>query len=491
MPGTIIRTEGGTGATRLTRGREGTLFLTGLTERGPVGVAVELFSMADAERAFGGYVSWGDVYDQLVAFFGEAEADGVRGARAVVTRVVGVTATNGTRNVQNATAVAVLRLDAASNEGGVQGVDPGAWSTRVTTQFVNGTDAATQRTLQVYFDGVLKETFRDFTTPAQLAVMAQASRYVRAVDLASGNADLKPAVDGAPVALSAGNDQRATVTDANRLTAAGLATEEFGTGFVAIPGLGSASGALLDAHLKAYNRVGGMSPAAGSNEAAAIAFAAALPKSEYLGVFYPNVIIERGSDKRTISPLGFVAGVRARQALTSGVWDVPAGEAGVAHTLAGVERVIGRAEGDRLNDARVSAIRVIARTIRLYGWRSLWVPTMPGDDLYYFLKDRDVVNYTAVEIDRELESAVFGTIDDDGRFANEVMARVIGVLDPIRTANGLAPRAGTIDDDDRGYGVSIDPVVANRVTIRYWLRTSPTAEVIEAVVTKVGLRSAA
>lgn len=487
MPGTLIRTEERSGPARAQVGLEATAFIVGITQRGPVDRAVELANMADYRRHFGGDEPWADGYAQALTYFEEAG-----GGRVIMGRDVGPNAVVASRILANAAAVNIARVEAAN---------PGAWASRVTTQVIAGRDAGT-RTLVVFLDGDEVERFSNFATPADLAdALAPdedgrgGSAWVRGVDLASGSADLLPVIEANPVAFTtAGTDDRAAINDASRVAVAdALFTEEYGTGMLVIPGLGVGAGDALDAHLAAHNRIGGFAPPAGSSAQDAIALAAGLPESEYLGVFYPHVYIPITGGRRLIDPQGYVAGVRARSILTAGrgVWDVPAGKPAEARFVRGTEVAIDRATGDALNLANVSAIRRIAGTTRLYGWRSLWVPTAPDDELWYFLKDRDVVNYAAVQVDQLVEDAVFGTIDPDGRFTERLAALVKGVLDPIRQAGGLYSRTDAEGVElDRGYSVSVDPIVGNRVTVRFGLRTSPSAELIEVVITKVGLRAA-
>src|SRR4051812_10080274 len=73
----------------------GTLFATGITERGPV-VPKLLTSLNDYVTVYGARVTYGIVYDSLDEFFREG------GARAYIGRVVGPGATTGFLNLLDA-----------------------------------------------------------------------------------------------------------------------------------------------------------------------------------------------------------------------------------------------------------------------------------------------------------------------------------------------------------------------------------------------------
>src|SRR4051812_38145641 len=65
------------------------LFVAGLTERGDTAAPVLIRNMTEYQNLLGGRVSYGTLYDQAQAYFGEG------GSRMYVARAVGASATKG------------------------------------------------------------------------------------------------------------------------------------------------------------------------------------------------------------------------------------------------------------------------------------------------------------------------------------------------------------------------------------------------------------
>ena len=162
----------------------------------------------------------------------------------------------------------------------------------------------------------------------------------------------------------------------------------------------------------------------------------------------------------------------------------------VARFVVGVERELTRAQGDTLDEGHVSAIRTIAGTTRLYGWRSL----SSDVDNYALLVGRDVLNTTAYEAEARLEPYVFRTIDGKGRLLASVASTLVGILDPMRAAGGLYERTVDGQQVDPGYSVDVGPTVntdavlaANKVAAVVALRVSPVGTLIDLTIVKAGL----
>ncbi|KWW97400.1 hypothetical protein LI90_4372 (plasmid) [Carbonactinospora thermoautotrophica] len=481
MPGVIVRTATRSGPSTGLAPESARYFVAGLTERGSTTEPVRVRSMAEYEQMLGARVPYGTLYDDLKTYFEEG------GAEAYVARVVGPAATVGklTLNDRAGTPAPTLDIEAAS---------PGAWSADLSVEVANGTAAGTYKLL-VYWRGERVETWDNLTTPADAVTALAGSAWVRAKDKGSPSSppDNQPAIL-ARTPLSAGDDDRAAVTATHVTDALARFGPELGSGAVACPGYTSAQvGEAVIAHCKANRRIGLLATAQSATVQDALNAAAEITADgEHAGLFYPWITVPDGaSGTRTISPEGYVAACRARAHTRVGPWRAPAGEIAQARYVLGPSVELTRAEGDQLDEGRVSAIRRIVGTTRLYGWRSLSADTAN----YGLLIGRDMLNYLAVEAERLLESFVFETIDGKGQMLGRVQSTLVGLLDPIRQAGGLYER---IDDAgavlDPGYSVDVGPAVntvqslaANEVRAVVAVRVSPVGTLIDLTITKAAL----
>lgn len=478
MPGVIIRTATRSGPVNPTVPASGRYFVVGQFDRGRTDVAQVVHSLAELEVLYGSRVAYGSAYDDLRMYFEEG------GTEAVVARVVGGAATKGTLTIKDGagTPVNTLRVDA---------VGAGAWSSGVTVQVKAGTLAGTYA---LVVDGPLAsdtETYDNLTTSADGVAALIRSNYVRGTDLGGG----APA-PAAATPLSAGTDDRATITAATMAAGLDLFGPQYGAGAVAIPGYTSALvGTKLRDHAKTNRRLALLAAAQGASDADYLAAANALIglDGEYAGLFGPWVRIPMGGGAtKLVSPEGYVAAMRARAHRDVGPWRAPAGEIAVAQFVVGTERELTRAQGDTLDEGHVSAIRTIAGTTRLYGWRSLSTDA----DNYALLIGRDVLNTVAVAAEGRLERFVFQTIDGKGQLLASVAAELVGILDPMRAAGGLYERTDPNSGDrlDPGYSVDVGPTVnteavlaSNKVAAVVAMRVSPVGTLIDVTIVKAGL----
>lgn len=473
MPGVTVRTATRSGPVNPSIPPSGRYFVAGQFERGRTNLAELVRSLAEVEVLYGGRVSYGSAYDDLRMFFEEG------GTEAVVIRVVGPAATIGTHSYLNTAGspVATLKVDAIS---------AGAWSSGVTVAIAAGTEAST---VKVTVTGPLDvEVYDNLATTAAIVSALTASKYVRGTDLGQG----LPAV--ASSALSAGTDDRASITAAHMYGALALFGPEWGTGAVAIPGYAaSLVGTGLMAHAKELRREALLAAAVGTNDAGYLTAADAFigTDGEYGGLFGPWVTVPLGGGaSKLVSPEGYVAAARARAHLAVGPWRAPAGEISIARFITGVERELTRAQGDTLDEGHVSAIRTIAGTTRLYGWRSL----SSDEDNYALLTGRDVLNTVAYECEARLERYVFETIDGKGQLLASVAGELVGILDPMRAAGGLFERFVNGEQVDPGYSVDVGPTVnteavlnANTIAAVVALRVSPVGTLVDVTIVKAGL----
>lgn len=484
-PGVTVLTTASPGNTELLRTSSGTYFAVGLLERGDTTAPMLIRSAAELAELAGTRQSYGSLYDNLVTAF----AEGLR--RAYVIRVVGAAATKGTLTLKDGSASAGL------NTLTITAKNAGSWSTQVKVAITAGNVAATF-TITLLLNDEVAEIFPDLATPA-LAVTAITARsqLVTATNVGSATTapDNNPRVLAA-TALSAGADDRAAVDDAALMAALAGFGPQLGDGAVAIPGsAASAVGAGIIAHCKAHRRTPLLAPALGTSVSAAKAEAAALRSttgSEFAGYFWPHVKVPDGSGgTRTIDPTGYVAGVRARTHELVGPWRAPAGEIAAAQYVVGLETEPTRAEIESLADGRVNALRTVAGSVRLYGWRSLSLDTVN----WVMLTGREVLNSVAVQAETLLEHYLFETIDSRGHLFAQIESELKGILEPIRAAGGLYENrdaAGQLIDPgyviDTGPSVNTTTTLANNeLRVRVGIRVSPTAELIYVTVTKVAL----
>lgn len=483
MPGVLVTTGAVAGPSAPTLAPASTYFAVGLAERGATDRAVLVNSFAQYQEEFGVLTSYTALFDDVKTFFEEG------GSRAYVARVVGPAATTGTLasgllDRHASTPVATINISARS---------PGAWSSRITVQVLNGSVTNTFRIL-VLLDGKIRRDYANLRTPQEAVSRMSADPYVRVTDAGSATAAPlnNPAVVG-PSALSAGTDDRASVTASTYIAALPLFESGFGDGAVAVPGIGPSVHAGLIAHSIAYNRLALLVEARTADKATLTGTAGALDAPR-AGLFAPWIRVPDGfGGTKTISPEGFVAAARAK-AHAVGPWKAAAGESSRARYVVAADVVYSAAESDELDGAKVNVIRTIASSLRLYGWRSL----AADQENWGLLTNADTVNRVVVEAYRRLEPYVFDVIDARGHLMAKITGTLTGIVQPMANASGLFARIaadGTVLDP--GYRVTVDgdinPVSSlaqNKVLAQLGIRVSPTAALVELTVTKAAVTAA-
>lgn len=476
MPGVDITTITRTGPVAQNLAPSGQVFMAGMAERGSTTAPVLIRGIADFISKFGQRVSYSHLYDNIATFFEEG------GSQAYVVRVVGPSATKGTISVNDRQTVGEpsLKFDAKS---------AGAWSGDLDIVVSDLASGTTQ--VNVVYSGVTVETFTGATVAAIIEAFND-SEYVTVSDLASDGVapDNKPAVGTYNV--SAGTDDRSNITNTHYAAALALFNIAYGSGSVAIPGVGSTVHAALISHAAAHRRVALLSETETASKATLVSTADGL-NSEFAGLFAPWVQIASPTGSRYTSPEGYVAAVRNRAHTEVGPWRAPAGQIAIARSVIGLKYEYTRDEGNELDAAKVSVIRNINNSVRLYGWRSL------SDDTanYALLTGRDLLNFVVVASEAKLEQFVFQTIDGKGHLLAAIGGTMAGVLEPIRAAGGVFEKYdGAGDLVDPGYIVetgstvnTLENLANNEVKARVSLRPSPTAAMISVTIVKVGLLS--
>jgi hypothetical protein len=480
MPGVVVSTVSRQGGTALETPASGRYFAAGLFSRGPV-VPTVVESLSDFYATYGARPTYSLAYDDLVTYFRNG------GGEAVIRRVVGAGATTGTLSLLDSSSTASVRVDATS---------PGAWSSSVKVAVTAGAIDDTV-SVSIYLDSgdgdELVSRYNNLGTVADLVDALNRSRLVKGTVVGAN----LPAPRSA-TALSAGNDQRASVNAATLVASLDSFTAEFGTGVVAIPGYDASlvAGGLLQ-HCIDNGRTSYVHLPLGTTYEDALAAPDDLVSNtgQYQKLVHPWVqIAGTGSTPLTVPPTGYAAAMRAVAHRAIGPWRVPAGEIAAATALTGLEQQFTQAEANSLNDAQVSVIRQFGAVIELYGD----IPLATDLATYPYLARQDSNNVVAQDLEALLQPIVFSTIDSDGLLFQTIRSRVIGYLEPIRAAGGLY---GLTDDEgtqiDPGYQVVVDSsnntaatLARNEVHVSVGLRWSPVAEMIYLDITSVGLTTA-
>lgn len=465
-----------------------TYFVIGLTERGSVTEPILVRSMSEVTDKTGARVPYGSVFDDLQTFFAEG------GGHAYIARVVGDGATVGTLILDDRAGAPLetIRLDAAN---------PGAWSTQVSVEIVDG-DAADTFRINVRLNDSIAEIYNDLDSPVTAVdAINNSSALLTATNLGSATAapnNIPALLASTP--LSAGTDDRASVVAADHVAAADALFEpDLGPGDIAAPGQpSSAVGAGLKAHAAANRRIALLAPASSSSVAQARAAALALrggAGSESAALFYPHIQVPDGAGgTRTISPEGYVAAVHSRAIREFGPWRAPAGEIAAARYVTAVETVLSRGDLDTLADGLVNPIRTSrGGTPRLYGWRSL------SNDAVNLrmLTAAGVLAVAAHRAEQVLERYVFSSPDAGGLLFAEAATDLAGIFEPWRVAGGLYEQIGPDGDAvDAGYVIDLGPNVntpdslaRNEINAVIGLRVSPVGELIRVRITKVPVNS--
>ena len=215
--------------------------------------------------------------------------------------------------------------------------------------------------------------------------------------------------------------------------------------------------------------------------------------AEHIGVYYPWVSAPTGvvGINRWIPPSGYVAGARARAHNQVGPHQPGAGIISDARFVNGVYASIDKTVGDELDADCVNAIRIINNRVRIYGARSCSSDTTN----FRYLNAQDVVNYVVVQANRSLEDVLFGLIDGRGGMFASIEARLVAVMEPLRTLGALY-EAFDVNGRriDFGYTVkcndSLNPLsqlVNGTVTARVGLRVSSVGDSIQVDIIKSNL----
>jgi phage tail sheath protein FI len=467
MPGVVVNTAVRSAPTATNIAPASTFFVAGTSKRGPLDVARMVRSLEAFKSIYGGYDVNFTLYQQLQTFFEEG------GAQAYVVRVSNAQDV-GVLDLLDDEDVAALTLTAAN---------AGAWSDNLTVSSTDSLTSVGKFTVRLYDDGILVYSTDLVTAASQVTEKINTSQVAKLYVTASTSNASATLAEVSEVPLDGGEEAdpiEDALVDADYIDALELFDIAYGAGAVSIPGQFSATvyEAILE-HGSVNNRIAllGLDPSFTTVLQAENAIAAVreLPDSANAAFYYPYVTIPAaGGVTLTIPPEGYVAAKRSKAHNEYGAWQAAAGIISVGNFVTGISVATPKPFGDSLDEAGINAIRIIQNTVRIYGARS----ASTDADNFRYITARDTLNYIASEANRSLEDLVFSTIDGRRSVFGRVEARLINILEPIRSAGGLYE--GFADDGrqiDAGYSVEVSDAL------------NPITQLAEGIVkAKVGVR---
>jgi len=453
-------------------------FIAGLSERGPVNLAVPVRSLERFEATFGEAFAAGYLWDAARQFPLEG------GSEQLYARTVGPAAKPSSAKLKDGAAANTLEVVAACK---LAETDPGAWGDRIKIK----TEAAGGNvTYTVLFDNVQVEKSGALATNADAVAWSKNSGYIRFIDL--GGTD--PITQ--EVALSGGTDDRANITDEHRAKTVNDAfLRAFGAGQVAYPGATTkAIREALAKHAQANNRIV-VPDAVDSKVVATLAGATAelsgLEKKFRAASFKPFgpwvTVKGDGGTTKTLPPSILVMAAIARHDHETyredlGVCnpnEAAAGINGRLKTVTGLTQTPWTdAERATLNETAINVIRYVKGIATIYGYRTL----ADEDELLAQGNNRRIDMAILAGAEEVGEDFAFGQVDGRGQKLGELAGAIRGeVLDPYYAVGALfgesAPEAAGVD-----VGEEVNPLeqlAAGKARARIRARRSPAAEQIE------------
>lgn len=403
----------------------GTWFVTGQTQRGPVGKPLPVTSMTDYLTKYGSRTTAAaSMYDALDLYF----RDG--GALAYVSRVTGSATTAATLIIKDQATTPANTLNVFANSGGL-------WGNSISVAVINVVTATYQ--LQISYAGQIVETSPILTSPADAVAWSAASNYVTITN--ANSASVAPTNNpGLLVAtpLATGTDDTASIVEATWTTALTVFTSDMGPGQVSAPGRTTdPSHQALIAHATNNNRValldGVDSPTAATHLTAATnAITGGLDGSRG-ALLVPWVIIPgiaTGSalpaPNRTVPPSALVASAISRADALGNPNVAAAGALGTSNFAIGVTQNFVDADRGNLNVVGVDVIRYFSGSgkVQLYGFRSL--STDPSWSQLNWSRLRMFIQDRATTIAGQI--ATFGQLDAKGQLFGRFNGALCGML---------------------------------------------------------------
>jgi hypothetical protein len=425
--------------------------------------------MDQFNTVFGSRQSYSVLYDAVETFFGEG------GNRVFIGRVVGPGATLGTLNLMDSGAGVSLVVNANG---------PGAWSANYKVGIIAGTAPQSVQIQVSDASNNILEQSGDLLTQGAAVAWSAYSNYVR---ITLGATALMP-VPVALTAMSAGNDQRAAVTDNEWAVALASFSLALGPGQVSQPGRSSSVAYnQIKTHVEANNRVG-ILDLPNSPTSTVIKAAAAGVTSRFCASFGPWVVIPglTVGTVRTVPPCALVAGLVARNDPSLSTNAPAAGNEGISKYCTDLSQP----DWDDptrtdLNNNACNVIRRMLGGIRNYGWRAL-VNSVNDPSWVNFGNGRLYMDLSA-ELNAIGENYVFAQIDgQNGQTINLFNAALSGAMLAHYQAGDLFG-----DTADEAYNVNtgssvntLQTLANNELHAVVTLKMSPFAEYVVIQIVK-------
>lgn len=448
----------------------GAAFVVGLSDRGPVDAPVAVHTLAGLVAATGDRVAYGYVYDWADVAFREGLST------LYYQRVVGDDAATSQVNITHSgSGDPVAFLAEASS--------PGDWGDGLKVVVAAG-ESLGSFTLTVQLDGVDVESSPDLSDNDEALAWASTSAYVVLTKQGADDPDT------GTYTLTGGDDDRASVTDDDRIDALALLTKDYGPGQVAVPG--STSDAIhigLLEHARTNTRVALLDLQDSSNASTLAADVHAVRTqagARFGAAFAPHAVVPgvAAGTTRTVPYSAVQAGLIARlDGATENPNQAAAGANGVARYATALSQPAW-SDDDRetLNDAGVNVARVIRGEIRTYGYRTLVNP-VTDPRWVEFSGSREVMAILAA---CEEIAEVFEFAQLDGRgvtvadFGGDITAVCLDHYNRGALYGATAEQAFNVD-----VSVNNDETAAERrLLATLLLRTSPFAERVEVTLVK-------
>jgi hypothetical protein len=426
----------------------GKLLVCGLADRGPES-ALEVTSLVQFKAKFGGRQSYSILYDALDAYFQEG------GARALVSRVLGPSAVAAAHNLLDSSSAVSLTVTAKNK---------GDYGNNLKVQVTHPNSGTFQ--LVVTESDVLVETSPEFATTAEAAAW-EASDYI---DVSQGASTNDPAT-AAAAALTAGTDDRASITDTQWQAALDRFGSDLGPGQVAYPGRTTAAAhAQLEQHAETYGRVAILD----GPDTATVATLTGLAATDRDAT--------GARSTRTVPPSTSVAGVMARNDADGVSPNVAAaGDLGVLDFAVGLTQdPWSDTNRETLNDAGVNVIRALYGGFRIYGARTLADPeTDPG---WLWLANARYFSDVRARAGVIAEEFLFSQINPTR--ISSFQGALVGEFTPDFTRDDrplIEPPVADVSENDS------DTAAAGRLLATLILVIAPTAERVEVEIVKEAL----
>lgn len=451
----------------------GVWFVSGVTEAGPDKKPVLIRSSSEMLANFGQNMPWTPLWDAVDAFFREG------GSKVWVSRVVGAGATKATATIGD------FKAD---------GKGSGDFYEQLEVELTVATGPPATYTVKVWqtTPAVLLEQSPAFTEKAQAVAWSSGSKFVTLTD--NDVADTStPSVAVPKTPLAGGDDDRASITDANYLAALDMFSAGLGPGQVSVPGLMTStiwSGLLK--HAYDFNRVAYLDGPDNALASSLISAGVALrtdTNARYGGMFAPPAIIP-GDIPNTTKQVPYSAIQAAMTARIPNPNQPAAGVNGMSRVALSVKYDYTDTERSSLNDAGVDIARNMFGGVRTYGYRTLVDPNVQPEWLQ--LNAIRTVMTIKAEADEIAERHIFMQIDGKGLEISAFHGDLVGMLIPFYETGALY---GETPDEafyvDTGSQVNTPATVADgQLRAVIGIRTSPFAELVYIEIVKLPLPTA-